>query len=196
MFRSDSLLDHGRSRDKANRLPALLQWSPNSCRCGRAHSGTASKGHAVFESHFLSVAAALLRTLSDTNSRVKTGVWTTVKNETGRHRDSCVLSIQRSDLAPCRFLICGRIIEQIVRSRRHLSWRKWWRIWNSPPTRLKAKHAGQIHYVHLGKMAVVEPSTQNKALGDVPAEPRRTREASNTSTASCVIRSTISYWRQ
>src|SRR2546428_5636349 len=38
--------------------------------------------------------------------------------------------------------------------------------------RLKAKHADQIHYVHLGKMYVVKASTKNKALRDFRSEPQ------------------------
>jgi len=63
--------------DQRRRLAAkakkLLQRLPNSCGSGRAHSRTASKGYAIFESQFLSVAAALSRTLSDANGGVKIG---------------------------------------------------------------------------------------------------------------------------
>jgi len=39
--------------------------------------------------------------------------------------------------------------------------------------RLKAKQADPIENVHLGKLAVVKASTQNKALADFQSEPRR-----------------------
>src|SRR5438477_1215539 len=38
--------------------------------------------------------------------------------------------------------------------------------------RLKAKHADQIHYVHLGKLAVVKASNRNKGLADFRSEPQ------------------------
>ncbi len=50
---------------------------------------------------------------------------------------------------------------------------------------LKPKQADPIENLHLGKMAVVEASIQNKALADFQAEPRRTSADPKTSTASC-----------
>src|SRR6266568_2692608 len=51
--------------------------------------------------------------------------------------------------------------------------------------RLKGSEADRLHYVQLGKMAVVEASTKNKVLADFQSEPRRASADSNTSIASC-----------
>src|SRR5438874_6572601 len=86
----------------------------------------------------------------------------------------------KNDLHYCQRTTASGIAVYDQRGRTESVW-KWDIRLDCKALRLKGSEADRLHYVQLGKLAVVKASNQNKALADFQGEPRRASADSNTS---------------